>query len=121
MDYVEEKGYGMKVLKSMYEKYNLPLPEYSFVDPFLSLSFPRNMKAIADASEHKRIGELTDDELSGYEWIKSQGEVSAKDYKIRFGVTARTASRHLGKMLEFHLVKSNGENPKSPKLRYSAT
>ena len=121
MDYVEEKGFGMKTLRSLYQEFDLPLPEYAFVKPFLSLSFPRNMKAIAKVSEHKRIGELTDDELKGYEWIKSQGEVSAKDYTIQFGITARTTSRHLGKMFEIKLIKTNGENPKSPKLRYSST
>ena len=32
-----------------------------------------------------------------------------------------TASRHLAKMLDLKLIKTNGENPKSPKLRYSST
>lgn len=79
------------------------------------------MKTIGEVSEHKRIGELTNDELKGYEWIKSHGEVSAKEYTMQFDVTARTTSRHLGKMVEFKLIKTNGENTKSPKLRYSAT
>ncbi len=121
MDYVEEKGFGMKALRSLYSEFNLPLPEYTFDDPFLSLSFPRNMDAIVEVSARTGIGELNADELKGFEWIKSQGEVSARDYTIQFGVTARTTSRHLSKMLELELIKTNGENPKSPKFRYSAT
>ena len=121
MDYVEEKGFGMKALRSLHADFNLPLPEFKFEEPFLTLSFPRNMEAITEVSERVGIGELNDDELKGYEWIKSQGVISAKDYTFQFGITARTTSRHLGKMLELNLIKTNGENPKSPKLRYSAT
>lgn len=121
MDYVEEKGFGMKTLRSLYEEFGLPLPEYTFEEPFLSLTFPRNMEAIAVVSKHGGIGELTVDELKGYEWIKSQEEVSAKDYTSQLAIAGRTASRHLKKMIELHLIKTNDENPKSPKLRYSAT
>ncbi len=121
MEYVEEKGFGMKALRSLYADFNLPLPEFSFEEPFLTLRFPRNMEAITEVSERKGIGELNDDELKGFEWIKSKGEISAKDYTIQFGITTRTTSRHLGKMLEFKLIKTNGEHPKSPKLRYCAT
>lgn len=121
MDYVEEKGFGMKTLRSLYEEFGLPLPEYTFEEPFLSLSFPRNMEAIATVSKHGGIGELTVDELKGYEWIKSQVEVSAKDYTSQLAIAGRTASRHLKKMLDLQLIKTNDENPKSPKLRYSAT
>ena len=121
MDYVEEKGFGMKILRSLYKDFDLPLPEYAFQLPYLSISFPRKMEAVTDVSEHKRIGELTSEELNGFEWIKSQGEVSAKEYTIQFGIATRTTSRHLGKMLDLGLIRTNGENPKSPKLRYSAT
>ena len=121
MDYVEEKGFGMKALKSLYADFNLPLPEYTFEEPFLSLIFPRNLEAVASVSVREGITELNADELKGFEWIKSQGEVSAKDYTIRFGVSARTTSRHLGKMIEYHLIRTNGENSKSPRLKYRAT
>lgn len=121
MDYVEEKGFGMKTLRSLYGEFGLPLPEYTFEEPFLSLSFPRNMESIAVVSKHGGIGELSVDELKGYEWIKSQEDVSAKDYTSQFDIAGRTASRHLKKILELQLIKTNGENPKSPKLRYSAT
>lgn len=121
MDYVEEKGFGMKALKSLYADFNLPLPEYTFEDPFLTLSFPRNMEAITAVSDREGIGKLNEDELKGFEWIKSKGEVSAKDYTNQFDVNARTTSRHLGKMLILKLIKTNGKNSKSPNLRYSAT
>jgi ATP-dependent DNA helicase RecG len=120
MRYMEESGVGMDTFRSLREKYNLPLPIIKYKKPNVIVTFPRTIEAVRFIGSDA-IKKLTKEELEGYEWIKSQGEISAKDYTTKFGVTARTTSRHLGKMLELELIKTNGENPKSPKLRYSAT
>lgn len=69
----------------------------------------------------KSIAKLTPEELEGYKWIKSTGEISAKEYASKFGITPRTTSRHLSKMLKLKLVTTNNEKLKSPKLRYKTT
>ncbi len=120
MDYMEESAVGMDTFKSMREKYKLPLPVFEYDGINTVVTFPRTIEAVRNVGSDA-IKELTKEELEGFEWIKSQGEVSAKDYTIKFGVTSRTTSRHLGKMLKLKLIKTNGENSKSPKLRYSAT
>ncbi|MDP3003674.1 MAG: ATP-binding protein [Bacteroidales bacterium] len=120
MQYMEESAVGMDTFRSMREKYKLPLPIFEYDGINTVVIFPRTIEAVR-AIGSDAVKELTKEELEGYEWIKSQREVSAKDYTTQFGVTARTASRHLGKMFELNLIKTNGENPKSPKLRYSAT
>jgi ATP-dependent DNA helicase RecG len=117
MDYMEEKGFGMRLWKSLNEK-GLPVPEYTLDDPYLTLTFPRTMEVIKNITGVASIVKLTDEELAGYEWVKAQGEVSAKDYATHFKITPRTASRHLGTMLKFKIVRTNNENLKSPKLRY---
>lgn len=119
MGYVEETGFGMDALKSLQEEFNLPLPEYTYEDPFLSLTFPRSMESVKKVSQHEGVIKLSDEEVKGYEWIKLQDEVATKDYAQQFEYTQRTASRHLGNMLRLDLIKSNGESQKSPKLRYS--
>jgi len=120
MDYMEESAVGMDTFRSMREKYELPLPIFEYDGINTVITFPRTFEAVKEIGS-KAIKELTKDELDGYDWIKSQGEVSAKEYTTKFGITTRTTSRHLGKMLKLKLIKTNGENPKSPKLRYSAT
>ncbi len=120
MDYMEESAVGMDTFKSMREKYKLPLPVFEYDGINTVVTFPRTIEAVRNVGSDA-IKELTKEELEGFEWIKSQGEVSAKDYTIKLGVTSRTTSRHLGKMLKLKLIKTNGENSKSPKLRYSAT
>ena len=108
MDYVEEKGFGMKILRSLYKDFDLPLREYAFQVPYLSVSFPRNMEAVTDVSEHKRIGELPSEELNGFEWIKSQGEVSAKKSPQRRETYwyYRTSSRF--SINSFRRIRSHG-------------
>lgn len=120
MRLMEESGVGMDTFRSLRVKYDLPLPIITYKKPNVIVTFPRTFEAVRIIGGDA-IKELTKDELDGSEWIKSQGEVSAKEYTIQFGITSRTASRHLAKMLELKLIKTNGENPKSPKLRYSAT
>ena len=63
---------------------------------------------------------MSEEELRGYEWIKSQEQIATKDYAEQFGYTQRTASRHIAQMLKLDLIKDNGEPAKSPKLRYLA-
>ena len=120
MGYVEETGLGMSSLKSLNEKYNLPLPEYTFEEPFLKLTFPKTFDAVKKVSSHSGIGNLTYEELNGYEWIRTNEEVSTKQYAEQFDYAQRTASRHLSKMLELGLLETNKESSTSPRLRYRA-
>ena len=120
MDYMEESVVGMDTFRSIREKYRLPLPVFNYDGINTVVSFARTLEALRDIGK-EAFKELTKEEQEGYEWIKIMIEVSAKEYTTHFGVTPRTTSRHLGKMLDFKLIKTNGGNPKSPKLRYSIT
>lgn len=120
MGYMEESALGMDTFRSIGEKHKLPLPVFKYDGLNTVVTFPRNIEALRDIGS-EAIKELTNEELEGYEWIKSQVEISAKDYTTQFGMTSRTTSRHLGKMLDLKLIKTNGELSKSPKLRYART
>ncbi len=118
MGYVEETGFGMRTLKSLNEKYGLPLPEYTYRNPFLTLTFPRTLKAVRKVTSHKNLGELTEKEIEGYEWIKSKEAVSAREYSAHFDIGYKTAQRHLTKMKGLKLIGDNGEPTNSPKYKY---
>lgn len=118
MNYVEEKGFGMKTLRSLNEKFNLPLPEYEIVSSFLTLTFPRTLEAVKRVSHHTAINELNDEEIKGYEWIKSKEEVTKKEYAKHFGYEERKALRQLSKMRTLKLIGDNGEPTKSHNYKY---
>ena len=120
MDYMEEVGLGMDTFKSVRTKYNLPLPIIEYDGLNIVVTFPRTVEAVKELGSNE-MGKLTSEELVGYEWIKGKEVASAKEYATHMNITPRQTSRHLSKMLKLKLVKTNGEKPKSPKLRYYAT
>lgn len=115
---MEENELGMETFRSMQEKYNLPLPYYDYKAPYLSLSFSRSIEAVRTIKGNELLQKLSTDELLGYAWIKSQKEVSTKEYATHFAITQRTASRHLANMYKLGVINTNGENLKSPRLKY---
>lgn len=118
MGYAEEMGLGMKTFKSLNESDGLPLPEYSYEAPYLTLAFARNLDALKVISNHPNLSELTDEELRGYEFIKSKGEIRRKDYEKKFSFKRQKSLRHLRKMTDLGLIEDNGENMNSPNFRY---
>lgn len=111
MGYAEERGIGMKTLKSLPEKFNLPLPQYSFEDPFLVLTFPRSFEVVKSVSGNEALGELNDEELRGYEFIRMESEITKKEYAKHFKYSDRQAERHLKKFTELGLIERKGAGP----------
>ena len=112
MDYVEEKGFGMKTLRTLNDKFKLPLPEYVLENPFLTLTFPRTLEAVKRVSHHTAIGELTEEELLGYEFVKSVNTITRKAYQTHFGwENDKKAERHLRKMCDLKLLIRKGSGP----------
>jgi ATP-dependent DNA helicase RecG len=120
MGLMEESELGMETFRTIQERHNLPLPEYDYQAPYLTLTFSRSIAAVKKVSNNKAIRELSTEEIRGYEWIKSMKEVSTKQYAERFGYTQRTATRHLSAMLKAGIITTNGVSIKSPRLKYKA-
>lgn len=108
MGYVEEMGFGMEALKSLAAKYQLPLPEYNYEVPFLTLTFPRSLDAVKNVSHHPGVNRLNAAELSGYEFIKLREKVKRKDYEDHFKFDKKKAERHLTKMVAEQLITRVG-------------
>lgn len=118
MDLMEETEMGMETFREMNQKYNLPLPVFDYKAPYLSLTFSRSIEAVKKVSGIKALLELNNEELAGFEWVKSVGVVSKKEYAKHFGFDEKKAFRHLSKMKKLKLIKDNGESPKSHNYKY---
>lgn len=117
MDYMEETGLGMETYKSLREKYQLPLPIIDFDTLNVVVTFPRTIEAIKDAGG-EAISHLTDAQIEGYEWLKTVGEASTREYSSHFNIGYKTAQRHLARMKELDLIGDNGEESNSPNYKY---
>ncbi len=118
MGYMEETGLGMASLKSLNEKFGLPLPEYIFQEPLLTLTFPKTMEAVKKVSHIPNVSELSDAQLKGYEWLKSVEEASTREYSAHFDIGYKTAQRHIAIMKSLGLIRDNGSSSNSPTLKY---
>lgn len=113
MDYVEEKGFGMKAMHELNEKHHLPLPEYAMNGPILTLTFSRSIAAQRKLVDNKILENLTDEELIGLDWIRTQGNVTVKTYAEHFNFSSKKAQRQLAKMKESDLVELKGRAAKA--------
>lgn len=109
MDYVEEKGFGMKTFKAINKEYGLPIPKYTFKEPFLTLTFPRTIEAVKDVIQKGYINELDINELKAFEIFRNNNAVSKNDFVFYSGLTTRTAQRMLKKFVDLKLINAEGE------------
>lgn len=112
---MEEAELGMETFRTMLDRYDLPLPEYSYQAPFLILTFRRSIAAVRNAEGNESLSGLNNEELAGFEWIRTVGDVNKKEYAEHFGFNEKKAQRHLSKMKKLDLVDSFGQ---STALRY---
>ena len=84
MRFMEESGVGMDTFRSLREKYNLPLPIIKYYKPYVIVTFPRTIEGIKMSYPVKDIDQLTEVQIKGFEWVKTAGEVSTREYSSQF-------------------------------------
>jgi ATP-dependent DNA helicase RecG len=109
---VEERGIGMKELKSFKDNNQLEDPDFRMEEGYFVITVHR--KKLVDSRIKKSITaplELKDDELKGYEYLKLQKRVSKKQYAEYLKIDEKKAQRQLVKFKEIKLVKQEGKGP----------
>lgn len=112
MGLMEESELGMETFRGMQEKYELPLPFYDYIAPYLSLTFSRSIEAAKTVSGNEALADLNNEEIAGINWIKSLGHTTVNEYAEHFGFNEKKAQRHLAKFKskELILLKGRGKN-----------
>lgn len=108
MDYVEEKGFGMKTFKSLNKDFGLPIPKYVMKDPFLTLTFPRTSEGIKSVIDAPAIKSLSDEELSYFELFRKQEFVTKSDFVEYTSLPKRSAQRILKEWVGNQLIETYG-------------
>jgi ATP-dependent DNA helicase RecG len=108
MDYVEEKGFGMKTFKTLNKDFGLPIPKYIFKEPFLILTFPRTAEGVRQLPTAGAIGELDNQELTHFEFFRSKKAFSKSEFVEQTGLATRTAERMLKRWVDLNLLRKEG-------------
>lgn len=111
MGLAEEAGLGLKTFRAVGEKYDLPLPTYSFEDPYLVLTLFRTKESVVHALSPDLLKSLNSDERAGWEFLTSRISTTQKEYAYKMGFDNRKAQRHLKKFVDLGLIARRGAGP----------
>jgi len=107
----EERGLGMETWKSLPVRYDLPLPKYSFEDPYLVLTLYRSRKGAEHDLDRATLEGLNRDEKKGWRFLTSKIEITKREYSDHFGFDDRKTQRHLKRFVELGLLERVGAGP----------
>ena len=110
MDYVEEKGFGMKTFKSLHKEYGLPIPKYTFKEPFLTLTFPRTSEGVKSLINTEGIYKLSEVDLGYFEIFREQNYVTKSEFIDFTDLAERSAQRLLKKWVDEGLIVPEGSS-----------
>jgi ATP-dependent DNA helicase RecG len=117
MELAEERGLGLKSMKSRAAEAELPLPRYAWEDPYLVLTLYRSPDNAAKGLGKEAIAELTQEEQKGWAFLASRTGTTQSEYARNLGVTARTAQRHLTHFVAIGLLRRVGAGPATEYLK----
>ena len=111
IELAEEMGYGLRTLKARAEEDGLPLPQFAFRDPYLSLTLFRTPESAHAALAPNVQAELSSSETDGWAWLVRRSTATRSEYQDALGLAERTARNHLGHFAELGLVEVTGRGP----------
>jgi len=118
MDLAEERGLGLKSMKTRAESAGLPLPRYVWAAPYLELTLYRSPAAAVRGLGGEVSEGLSKAERAGWEWLATKQTVTSVEYAAAMRVPNRTALNHLKHFSELGLVRKLGSGPAT---RYEVT
>jgi ATP-dependent DNA helicase RecG len=108
MGMAEEQGLGLDSLRNGARQQSLPLPRFTWDDPYLVLTLYRSAEAAVNTLDKGTQDELSKSERSGWEWLMTKQSVTAAEYQEAMRLPERTARNHLKKLAEMGLLMRIG-------------
>lgn len=108
MKLAEERGLGLKSMKSRASAAGLPLPSYAYKAPYVVLTLYREAKAAIPESRRNILAQLSEAERTGWDWLATRDLVTTAEYQKAMDVPNRTAKNHLKKLTKLGFLKMVG-------------
>jgi ATP-dependent DNA helicase RecG len=111
MGMAEERGLGMITLRKRAEELRLPLPKYTFEDPYLVLTLYRNAEGVTEELPGDVLKKLNKDEKSTWQFLVSRESTTTPDVMRHFEFDEKKAQRILRKLMDTKLIRRVGSGP----------
>ena len=111
MGMADEQGLGLASLRDRAKELALPLPRYTWEDPYVVLTLYRSAEGVTKALGEDVLKSLSKSERKGWQWLAAQGEAKSSEYANAMGIETRTARRHLGHFEALGFVRKSGSGP----------
>ena len=111
MDYVEEKGFGMKAFRELHAKNGVAAPEFSMIGPFLTMTFSRNAEILKKVIRDHALSQLKPTELALVNFVLEKGEVTRHEMQTFLNIEKRRALRLLDRLEEMGILIRVGAGP----------
>ena len=108
MKLAEERGLGLKSMKSRALAEGMPLPAYSYKAPYLVLTLFLEAQAAIPDGRGDILGKLSEGERAGWAWLVTQEQVTTAEYKEAMDVSLRTARYHIRRFVDAGLLRVEG-------------
>lgn len=108
MKLAEERGLGLKSMKSKALSADIPLPSYSYKAPYVVLSLFKEAAAAIPVAAVDASEQLSEAERKGWAWLVTRETVTTAEYQEATGVSLRTARYHLKRLTDIGLLRVSG-------------
>lgn len=108
MKLAEERGLGLKSMRSRALAAGIPLPSYTYKAPYVILSLFQEATAAIPDSAGKALEQLNYAERMGWAWLITRETVTTAEYQEALNIPNRTAKHHLKKLTELGLLRMVG-------------
>ena len=108
MELAEERGLGLKSMRNRAHHSGLPLPKYSWGNPYLVLKLYSTPTAALTELGDAVLGALSKAERLGWEWLVNRDTATSAEYSAAMKVPNRTALNHLKRFADLGLVRKIG-------------
>lgn len=111
MGLAEERRFGLNSFKAASEIYHLPLPQYSYDNPYLILKIYTSQESAVEIIPLGIRELLNEEEIKGLKLIASKTAITKSEYAKLMGLENYKAQRQLRKFVELKLLLRIGEGP----------
>lgn len=113
MEMAEERGMGLKSMRNRAEQSGLPLPEYRWDNPYLTLTLYQDARGAVTDLALDVLEDLGKDEQKGWEFLVTKAVVTRKKYAEHMDFDDRKAQRHLKRFVELGLLRKVGTSSRT--------